>query len=93
MSMNILIAAERKRAFKKKNGKRSIEMQTIVFNAWQTPTKATYEIMSSRDFAAAYINWVLSSSNNPDRFDHVENFRLWCAEAETEGFTLKFEII
>jgi hypothetical protein len=59
MSMNILIAATRKITFKKKNGKRSGEVQTVNFDAWQTPTKATYEILAAQNPAQAYIDWIL----------------------------------
>jgi hypothetical protein len=59
MSMNILITATRKITFKKKNGRRGSEIQTVKFREWQTPTKITHEILASKDPAQAYIDWIL----------------------------------
>jgi hypothetical protein len=59
MSMNILITATRKVTFKKKNGKRGGEIQTVKFREWQTPTEITQEILASKDPAQAYIDWIL----------------------------------
>lgn len=64
MSMNIMITATRKITFKKKNGKRSGDIQTVKFNEWQTPTKITKEILASKDPAHAYINWVLTECSH-----------------------------
>jgi hypothetical protein len=60
MSMNILITAERKVTFKKKDGKRSGSVQTVEFNAIQTPTRVTKQILASKDPAQTYIDWVLA---------------------------------
>ena len=59
MSMNILIFAERKITFKKKNGKRGSEIQTTRFNELQTPTEITKQILASNDPSQTYIDWVL----------------------------------
>lgn len=64
MSMNILIVAKRKVSFKKKNGKRGTDTQTLIFDAWQTPTKTTYEIAGSADPAQAYIDWVMATTRS-----------------------------
>jgi hypothetical protein len=58
MSMNIVITATRKITFKKKNGKRSGAVQTIKFNAWQTPTVVTRAILASKDPKAVYLKWI-----------------------------------
>ncbi len=59
MSMNILITATRKVTFKKKNGRRGSEIQTVKFREWQTPTQITYDILASKDPAQTYIDWIL----------------------------------
>jgi hypothetical protein len=56
-----MITASRKITFKKKNGKRSGDIQTIQFSAFQTPTLITYEIIKSNDPRQAYIDWVLKN--------------------------------
>lgn len=63
MSININIFAERKITFKKKNGKRSSEMQSVSFDCWQTPTDVTNLIMASDNPLNAYIDFVRSRSN------------------------------
>ena len=63
MSMNILIYGERRVSFKDKQGKRKTSTQTIKFNAMQTPTKVTYNIMEQADKAAAYIEYIKRLSN------------------------------
>ena len=60
MSMNILITASRKITFKKKDGKRGSDIQTVKFNEWQTPTHVTHKIITSMDPAQTYIDWVLA---------------------------------
>jgi hypothetical protein len=59
MSMNIYITATRKITFKKKNGKRSGDTQTVKFNAWQTPTVVSYGIIDSKEPRQAYVDWIL----------------------------------
>jgi hypothetical protein len=59
MSMNIMITATRKVTYKKKNGKRTGGIQTLNFDALQTPTQITYDILASKDPAQTYIDWVL----------------------------------
>jgi hypothetical protein len=59
MSMNIYIYAARVVSFKDKKGKKQTETQVTVFDALQTPTEVTYEIVKSNDPAQVYIDWVL----------------------------------
>jgi hypothetical protein len=64
--MNVYITANRKIAFKKKNGRRSVGIQTINFDAWQTPTNVTCEIVKSADPRQAYINWILAERSQDE---------------------------
>jgi len=59
MSMNIYIYATRVVSFKDKKGKTLAETQATVFDALQTPTEVTYEIVKSNNPAQVYIDWVL----------------------------------
>ena len=63
MSMNILITANRDIKIIK-TGKTT--QQSISFNAWQTPTTVTYDILNSSNKAEAYKNWVRAESVNMD---------------------------
>lgn len=65
MSMNIEIYAE------PKEGKHP----TIYFNAYQTPTNVTWQIMDSEDKIEAYIDWVLENWD-VDEFDEEDDFML-----------------
>ena len=68
MSMNVYITASRKITFKK-NGQRSDGIQTVQtvnFDAWQTPTNVTYEIVKSADPRKAYINWILAKRSQDE---------------------------
>jgi hypothetical protein len=60
MSINIYIFARRKVTVKKKNGKSGRDTQTIEFDAIQTPSEVSSQIMKSSDPAQAYVDWVLS---------------------------------
>ena len=60
MSMNIFITASRKITFKKKDGRRSSSIQTVVFSTYQTPTRVTYEILESTNPAQTYIDYILA---------------------------------
>jgi hypothetical protein len=66
MSMNVLIYATRKVTFKKKNGKRSGNVQIGEFRALQTPTQVTYDILASKDPAQTYIDWVLAECSRDE---------------------------
>jgi hypothetical protein len=66
MSMNICIFAERKITFEKKNGKRGGEIQTVKFDALQTPTVVTFKILRSADQAKTYIDWVLAECSRDE---------------------------
>ncbi len=68
MSMNIYITATRKITFKKKNGKRSGGIQHEKFNAWQTPTKITHEILASKDPIQAYVDWIIRDCSHSQEF-------------------------
>mgnify|MGYP000093169274 CR=1 FL=1 len=57
MSINIHFEAVREVTVNR-TGK--IESQTEYFNAWQTPTTVSYEIVKSADYIKAYKDWVLS---------------------------------
>jgi hypothetical protein len=58
MSMNVYISASREVSFKRKDGSISTETQTDKFDAYQTPTDVTYDIVESDDPVQAYIKWV-----------------------------------
>lgn len=62
MSMNIFICAQRKIRFTRKDDSEGTDTQTLKFDAWQTPTSKTYEIVQSEDPKKAYIDWVISIS-------------------------------
>jgi hypothetical protein len=66
MSMNVYITASRKITFKKKNGQRGGGIQTVKFDAWQTPTNVTYEIVKSADPQQAYTNWILTERSQDE---------------------------
>lgn len=60
MSMNVYITAVREVTAKNKAGKKIKSEQVLKFNAVQTPTKATYEIVGSEHPSQAYIDWCLA---------------------------------
>ena len=88
MSMNIYITANRKITFKKKNGKRSGEVQTIAFNAWQTPTAVTRAILASANPAAAYIEWVKTERSFDEEWPVFAEDDIWC-----DGDPIRVEIV
>jgi hypothetical protein len=63
MSMNILITANREIRVVK-TGKTTL--QFIKFNAWQTPTSVTYDILNSSNKIEAYKNFIRAESVNMD---------------------------
>lgn len=63
MSMNILITANREIRVVK-TGKTTL--QSIKFNAWQTPTAVTYNILNSSNKIEAYKNFIRAESFNMD---------------------------
>lgn len=73
MSMNIFFKALRE-VVVKKTGK--TDMQVVEYEVWQTPTKVTYEIYESKDPVQAYVDWVLSTSEDEivDVFDDDKNY-------------------
>lgn len=88
MSHNIIIFATRKITFKKKNGKRSGEIQEIEFNALQTPTRITRAIQGASNPIAEYWQWVINDCDNPE---HAEEFLEWVRQSDDAGFQIKFE--
>ena len=83
MSMNVYITAERKITFKKKNGKRGGGIQTEKFDAVQTPTKVTYEIVGSSNPIQAYKDYVKTLSN-PEKIPVYAEDDIW-GEGEPVG--------
>lgn len=63
MSMNILITANRE-ILVVKTGKTTL--QSIKFNAWQTPTSVTHDILNSSNKIEAYKNFIRAESVNMD---------------------------
>jgi hypothetical protein len=57
--MNIVIYGSREVSFSV-NGDTKTESQTVYFDARQTPTKVTYEILASPDKLQAYIDYIIS---------------------------------
>ncbi len=78
MSMNIYITASRKVTFKKKDGKRGGSIQTVKFNAWQTPTEVTRSILSSKDPKAAYIEWIARDRSTVQEEPMYAADDIWC---------------
>lgn len=68
MSMNIHINAVRQVQVLS-TGK--IVEQSIAFNAWQTPTSVTYDILGSSNPADAYKNWIRQESVNMDIVEDI----------------------
>ena len=60
MSMNVFIVATRQVEFKQKNGSTGKSEQHVTFNAVQTPTNVTYQIVKSDNPIQAYIDYVRS---------------------------------
>lgn len=63
MSMNLYVEANREVTVNK-TGKQST--QTSIFQLYQTPTKATRQILAAPDKALAYIEWVLSERSSDE---------------------------
>jgi hypothetical protein len=60
MSMNIMITATREITFKNKAGNACTGDMFRYFNALQTPTQVTYDILASSDPVKTYTDWVLA---------------------------------
>jgi hypothetical protein len=69
MSMNVFITAVREVTYKNKAGQVMTSEQQEVFEAFQTPTKVTYEIVDSDDPVGAYIDWVMQQYDRDEYFD------------------------
>lgn len=82
MSMNIYITAEREITF---NGEP--DTQVVAFDAIQTPTKITNEILESGNPSQTYIDWVL---NEVSYKEHVKEFKEWIEEHKNKGYTIRF---
>ena len=87
MSMNIMITAERKVSFKNKAGKRCTSIQTVKFDALQTSTSVTYEIVESNSPATVYIDWVLSQCSRDETFPIYADDDIF-QEREPVGFEI-----
>jgi len=61
--MNITISSNRRIEYIDAKGKRRTCDQYQAFNAKQTPTKVSHEIMAASDRLGAYMEWVISSSS------------------------------
>ena len=84
MSTNIHFVAKRKITFKKKNGKRSGEIQEVSFDVWQTPTTTTYNIMSSAEPIQAYKTWILTECSADEKIPVFAEDDIW-AEGNPVG--------
>lgn len=78
MSMNVFIFAEREITFKKKDGRSASEIQTVKFNAWQTPTSDTHMILASEDPIKAYIDWILAERSWDDEVPLFADDDVFC---------------
>lgn len=58
MSHNIVISAIRTVRFDRPDGTEGTDTQSVYFDAWQTPTGVTREIVTASDPLAVYINWI-----------------------------------
>jgi hypothetical protein len=100
MGMNILITANREIRVVK-TGKTTL--QSIKFNAWQTPTAVTYDIVYGSNPIEAYKNFIRAESDKMDIdesiFDkdynlyHIELFDDWLNMCAEEGYTVEFDMI
>lgn len=87
MSTNIHFVAKRRITFKKKNGKRSGEVQQVHFDEWQTPTTVTYEILKSPNPIQTYKDWILKECSRDQQLPvYAEDDYL------QEGQPVRFEI-
>lgn len=64
MSMDVYIYAEYEVLYLKNKQKRTMQES---FDAWQTPTEETYEIVHSDDPIKSYCDWVLSVGKEEKR--------------------------
>lgn len=103
MSINLNIKATREVQVVKTG---EVQTQTIYFNCQQTPTRVTDNIMNSSDKAVAYVDWILSQSNNEidERYDdesmkiknidwsasHVKEFKRWLKKCNKEGYEVEY---
>ena len=60
MSTNLHVRATRKVTFVKRDGTTGNDVQTEVFDMYQTPSSVTRAALASNDPADVYIGWLLS---------------------------------
>ena len=84
MSINIQFVAQKGKA-------------KAVFDCWHTPTDVSRAIAKSKDQVLAYKAYILSlvSTNKYYNYEqeHIDDFNNWIEQFESEGFTIKVELI
>jgi len=85
MSMNIVIRGKREVIVKRTKKE---EIQTYSFDAMQTPTEVTYEIMDSKDKIKSYREWACSV----DPY-HGSVFNKWVKRMKEEGCEIEFSVV
>lgn len=104
--MNIAIVGKRKISYTDKKGVVKTSTQEVVFDAIQTPTHVTYEILASADPISVYSAFVMSDNEiieyPADEFseamtvdvgrEHLADLKKWIEVNEEEGFTISFEM-
>jgi hypothetical protein len=92
--MNIEISATREIWFKNRDGETKTEWQTSYFNAIQTNSSTTFDILESQDKKLAYIDAVMRVFWHDDAGkEHVDMFLEWVDRVELAGYTINFEMI
>lgn len=104
--MNVAIVGKRKISYTDKMGVVKTSTQEVVFDAIQTPTHITYEILASTDPVSVYSDFVMSINEvieyPADEFseaetvdvgrEHLADLKNWIETSEEEGFTISFEL-
>jgi len=106
MSKNIYISSVRPVRFTRKDGTEGTDMQRVEFEAFQTLTKVTYDILKSTDPAQTYIDWltkqrillvVAGNRRGCSYIDpytqHAKEFKEWLLRVEAEGFTVQYDMV
>ncbi len=95
MSMNIEISATREIWFKNRDGETKTEQQTSYFNAIQTNSSTTFDILESPDMKGAYIAAVMRifwHDTGDAGKEHVAMFLEWVDRVELAGYTVNFDV-
>ena len=85
MSMNIYITAVRNVRFTRKDGTEGSSSQELNFDAHQTPTAITYNILDSSDPAQTYIEWIRSQGVDEIIPTYAEDDH-WCEGTPTGSY-------